>query len=44
MIKNSGSIQSGNLKGVTANRNITAFQLHKFHLFYLLYINSKGSN
>ena len=27
MIKNSGSIQSGNLKGVTANRNITAFSI-----------------
>ena len=27
MIKNTGSIQSGNLKGVTANRNITAFSI-----------------
>ncbi len=44
MIKNFGSIQSGSLKGVTANRNITAFSIAikiPFILF-IIYHSKKG--
>ena len=44
MIESSGYISSGNLKGVTANRNITAFSIAIKIPFvlYLLYISKKN--
>ncbi len=43
MINSSGIISGGALKGVTANRNITAFSsLLKFLLFYFLFINTQN--
>ena len=43
MIKNFGSIQSGNLKGVTANRNITAFSI-AIKIPFILFIVYKSKS